>query len=86
MGKPFGSRAGMDERNSLQRLAALEMVTVLFEDEQRRSLYETVRPCIEAIAEPAAKERELIAKLAAGMTIPRRAGSGYSALQKRRRG
>lgn len=53
----------LQEKNSLQRLAALEMVTVLFEDEQRSSLYEAVRPQVEAIAEPAAKERELIAKL-----------------------
>ncbi|QUL55780.1 DUF4132 domain-containing protein [Paenibacillus tritici] len=50
-------------KNGLQRLAALEMVTVLFEDEQRSGVYETVRPWVEAIAEPAAKERELIAKL-----------------------
>ncbi|WP_397386806.1 DUF4132 domain-containing protein [Paenibacillus sp. MMS20-IR301] len=53
----------LQEKNSLQRLAALEMVTVLFEDEERSSLYQAVRPLVEAIREPAAQERELIAKL-----------------------
>lgn len=53
----------LQEKNSLQRLAGLEMVTVLFEDEQRSDLYEAVRPLVEAINGSSAKERELTAKL-----------------------
>uniref|UniRef100_UPI00406D1463 DUF5724 domain-containing protein n=1 Tax=Paenibacillus sp. FSL R7-0345 TaxID=2954535 RepID=UPI00406D1463 len=53
----------LQEKNSLQRLAGLEMATVLFEDEQRNAIVEQVKPLIEAMDSPSAKERELLAKL-----------------------
>lgn len=53
----------LQEKNSLQRLAGLEMATVLFEDEQRSALARQVKPLIEAMDSPSAKERELLAKL-----------------------
>ncbi|WP_179088102.1 DUF4132 domain-containing protein [Paenibacillus sp. FSL R7-0273] len=53
----------LQEKNSLQRLAGLEIATVLFEDEQRSALAQQVKPLVEAMDRPSAKERELLAKL-----------------------
>ncbi|GGG07496.1 hypothetical protein GCM10010912_60180 [Paenibacillus albidus] len=50
-------------KNSLQRLAGLEIATVLFEDEARQELFLAVQPHVDGITEPSAKERELMAKM-----------------------
>ncbi|ASA26630.1 DUF4132 domain-containing protein [Paenibacillus donghaensis] len=50
-------------KHELQRLAALELVTVLFEGGQRIQLYEAVRPLVDSITSPSAKERELLLRL-----------------------
>lgn len=50
-------------KNALQRQAGLEIMTVLFEDEERQGLFEAVRPLAEELVKPSDQERELIARL-----------------------
>ncbi|ETT30728.1 hypothetical protein C162_32544 [Paenibacillus sp. FSL R7-269] len=50
-------------KNALQRQAGLEIMTVLFEDEERQALFEAVRPLADELVKPSDQERELIARL-----------------------
>ncbi|MEK3833460.1 DUF4132 domain-containing protein [Paenibacillus sp. FSL R7-0128] len=50
-------------KNALQRQAGLEIMTVLFEDEERQALFEAVRPLAEELVKPSDQERELIGRL-----------------------
>lgn len=50
-------------KNALQRQAGLEIMTVLFQDEERQVLFEAVRPLAEGLDKPSDQERELIGRL-----------------------
>lgn len=63
-------------KNALQRQAGLEIMTVLFQDEERQALFEAVHTLAEELDKPSDQERELIARLSRKNEYTRANGLG----------